>query len=88
MKNLTKHTFSILALLSVTACHFEPADPIRMPTDAEVEQYNASVPPEEKIVCREETPVDTFIPRRICRYVTEMDQESRFHRSELIRAIR
>lgn len=79
--------FSI-TLVSLNACHFEPADPIRMPTDAEVEQYNASVPPEEQIVCREEIPVTTYISRRICRLAIDMEEDSAFTRSEIIRAIR
>ncbi|MFK7864638.1 MAG: hypothetical protein AB8B95_10485 [Pseudohongiellaceae bacterium] len=75
-------------LLSISACQLETAEPVRLPTDAEVEQYNASVPPEERIVCREEKPVATYIARRVCRYASEMDQESRFTRSELNRTLR
>lgn len=80
--------FFSITLVSFSACHFEPAEPIHMPTDAEVEQYNASVPPEEQIVCREEVQVTTHIPRRICRLIVDMEEDSAFNRSELIRAIR
>ena len=77
-----------ITFASLSACHLEPAEPIRMPTAAEVEQYNASVPPEEQIVCREEVQVTTHIPRRVCRLVVDMEDDSAFTRSELIRAIR
>ncbi len=59
----------------------------RLPTDAEVEQYNASVPPEERIVCRSETQVSSNIPRRVCRRVVDMEETSRFHREELRRVL-
>jgi hypothetical protein len=75
-------------LASMSACQFNPAPPIQMPTDAEVEQYNASASPEERIVCREEIPVTTHIPRKICRLAADMQEDSAFTRSELIRAIR
>lgn len=88
MKHISKLFLFTLILFSLAACQLEPVEPVRMPTDAEVEQYNASVPPEERIVCREEKPVATYIPRRICRYAAEMDQESRFTRAELNRTLR
>jgi hypothetical protein len=66
----------------------EPVKPIKMPTDAEVEQYNASVSPEERIVCRDEIPVGTNIPRRVCRLIADMEANSVFTRSELNRALR
>jgi hypothetical protein len=59
----------------------------RLPTDAEVEQYNASVPPEERIVCREERGVTSNIPRRVCRYIRDMEETSEFHRRELRRVL-
>lgn len=74
--------------LLLGACAMEPATPVRMPTDAEVEQYNASVPPEERIVCRDEIPVGSNIPRRLCRRIADMEATSTFTRQELIRAIR
>ncbi len=55
------------------------------PTDAEVEAYNASVAPEERIVCRAETPVGSHIPRRVCRLQTHMESNSTFTRAELRR---
>jgi hypothetical protein len=60
----------------------------RMPTPAEVEQYNASVPPEERIVCRSEVPVGCNIPVRKCRLMSDIDETSSFHREQLRRALR
>lgn len=60
----------------------------RLPTPAEVEQYNASVPPEERIVCRSEIPVGSNIPVRKCRLAIDIDETSTFHREQLRRALR
>ena len=60
----------------------------RLPTDAEVEQYNAQVAPEERIVCRDETPLGTNIPQRKCRYLRDMEETSRFHREQLRNILR
>ena len=57
------------------------------PTDAEVEAYNARVDPDERIVCRDETPVGTFIPRRTCRLQADVDSTSTLHREQLRRAL-
>jgi hypothetical protein len=59
-----------------------------MPTPAEVEQYNAMVPPEERIVCRSEIPVGSNIPVRKCRLMSDIDETSTFHREQLRRALR
>jgi hypothetical protein len=59
----------------------------RLPTDAEVEQHNASVAPEERIVCREEIPVGSNIPKRVCRYVKDIEETSEFHRAQLRRVL-
>ena len=55
----------------------------RLPTDAEVEQYNAQVDPDERIICRDEVPVGSNIPRRTCRYVRDIEETSRFTREQL-----
>lgn len=60
----------------------------RPPTPAEVEQYNAMVPPEERIVCRTEIPVGTNIPVRKCRLISDIDETSLFHREQLRHALR
>jgi hypothetical protein len=53
-----------------------------------VAQYNASVEPDERIVCRRETPVGTNVPRRLCRYIRDIEDTSRFHREQLKRVLR
>lgn len=79
--------FAGLFLLS--ACAVEPGGYVRkLPSDAEVAQYNASVEPDERIVCRRETPVGTNVPRRLCRYIRDMEDTSRFHREQLKRVLR
>lgn len=60
----------------------------RLPNDAEVAQYNASVEPEERIVCREEIPVGSNVPRRVCRYIKDIETTSQFHRDQLRRVLR
>ena len=60
----------------------------RPPTPAEVEQYNAMVQPEERIVCRSEVPIGSNIPVRKCRLVADIDETSAFHREQLRRALR
>ena len=73
----------------LSACSTNPAGYIRtLPTDAEVAQYNASVEPEERIVCRRETPVGSNVPCRVCRYVRDIEDTSRFHREQLKRVLR
>ena len=79
--------FAGFSLLS--ACAVAPGGYVRkLPNDAEVAQYNASVEPDERIVCRRETPVGTNVPRRLCRYIRDMEDTSRFHREQLKRALR
>ena len=84
-----RHYLLVAGAVLFTACVSEPpADSPRLPTDAEVEQYNASVPPEEHIICRLETPVGTNIPRRVCRLVKDISETSDFHRDQLRRVLR
>lgn len=83
---------SLLTGLLLTAC-LTPQEAAeratrRAPTPAEVEQYNAMVPPEERIVCRTETPVGSNIPVRKCRLVSDIDETSLFHREQLRHALR
>ncbi len=73
----------------VSACAAEPGGYVRkLPNDAEVAQYNASVEPDERIVCRLETPIGTNVPRRLCRYIRDIEATSRFHREQLTRVLR
>ena len=80
---------AVLLLLLMAACSSilpegGESQPLRrLPTDAEVEQYNAQVAPEERIVCRDETRVGTNIPQRTCRYIRDMEETSRTTREQL-----
>ncbi len=77
-----------LVALTLGACASISNEPLRqLPTDAEVEQYNASVPPDEHIVCRMERSVRSNIPRRVCRYVKDIAETSAFHREQLRRVL-
>jgi len=79
--------FAGFSLLS--ACAVAPGGYVRkLPNDAEVAQYNASVEPDERIVCRRETPVGTNVTRRLCRYIRDIEDTSRFHREQLKRVLR
>ena len=65
--------FLATALLLFSACESTAGGSSRrLPTDAELEAYNATVPPEERIICREETPTGSKIPRRVCRRVGDI----------------
>lgn len=80
---------SLVGILLLSTCAAKPGGYVRkLPTDAEVAQYNASVEPEERIVCRRETPVGTNVPRRMCRYIRDIEDTSRFHREQLKRVLR
>jgi hypothetical protein len=74
-----------LVACTVPAGTQEPTQ--RLPTDAEVEQYNASVAPDERIICREEIPVGTYISKRVCRLVKDIQETSELHRDQLGRAL-
>lgn len=77
-----------LWLASCTAPSAESGATPRLPTDAEVEQYNATVSAEERIVCRDEVPVGSYIPQRTCRLVRDMQEISRFQREQLRNVLR
>ena len=76
--------------LLLTACSVTPPDGSSKnltPTDAEVEQYNARVSPEERIVCRLEKPVGTYIAKRVCRLQVDVDETTSLHRQQLRRVL-
>ncbi|MCG8412941.1 MAG: hypothetical protein MI746_01870 [Pseudomonadales bacterium] len=80
----------IVVLVTLTACAVSDSETPqvrRVPTDAEVEAYNARVAPEERIVCRREVPVGSHIPKRVCRLQAQMEDESTLQRSELRRVL-
>lgn len=84
---------ALVSVIVLTACAsdtttVQPRQVSRPPTPAEVEQYNASVAPEQRIVCRSETPVGSNIPVRTCRLAIDIDETSAFHREQLRRALR
>jgi len=97
---IMKQTFLTLLLgMILAACaspHTEGQDEAaqqeqtqrRPPTDAEVEQYNAMVEPDERIVCRDEVNLGSNIPVRRCRLIIDIDETSTFHRDQLRRALR
>ena len=80
----------IFVLLGWQSCKVSPpkGDSARFtPTDAEVEQYNARVAPEDRIVCRLEKPVGTYIAKRVCRLQVDVDATSSLHRQQLRRVL-
>ncbi|MDC1118980.1 hypothetical protein OAT28_00185 [Gammaproteobacteria bacterium] len=80
---------SLSCVFLLSACALNSDGYVRkLPNDAEVAQYNASVEPEERIVCRLETPLGTNVPRRMCRYIRDIEATSRFHRDQLRRVLR
>lgn len=80
--------FSILLLTSCSSLTDDEQNVVRrLPTPAEVEQYNAMVPPEDRIICRNEVPIASNIPRRVCRLARDVEETSTFHREQLRRAL-
>ena len=80
----------IFVLLGWQSCKVSPpkGDSAQLtPTDAEVEQYNARVAPEDRIVCRLEKPVGTYIAKRVCRLQVDVDATSSLHRQQLRRVL-
>lgn len=64
---MTKILITVLASTLLAACATDGLTPRpRMPTDAEIEQYNALVPPEKQIVCRMEAELGSRFKRRVC----------------------
>ena len=88
-KNPLFRSCTLLGACSLVACsQLEGTAQERMPNDAEVAKFNASVAPEDRIVCRKETPIGTNVPRRVCRYIRDIDATSLFHRDQLRRVLR
>jgi hypothetical protein len=90
MKNLIRILMSLFIPLGWEACAVSPPEDDSgqfTPTDAEVEQYNARVAPEDRIVCRQEKPVGTYIAKRVCRLQVDVDATSSLHRQQLRRVL-
>jgi hypothetical protein len=65
-----------IAATTLVACTLPEREQQRMPTEAEIEQYNASVEPDDRIICRDEKPVGTRISQRICRRAGTIEEVS------------
>ena len=64
---LGKQLLLLLACGLLAACATDGLTPRpRLPTDAEIEQYNAVAPHAEKIVCRMEKELGSRFKRRVC----------------------
>ena len=90
MKNLIRMSMPVLVMLGWQSCTVSPptGDSGKFtPTDAEVEQYNARVAPEDRILCRHEKPVGTYIAKRVCRLQVDVDATSSLHRQQLRRVL-
>jgi hypothetical protein len=62
-----KHILLALTAVAIAGCASDSSTPKpRLPTDAEVEQYNAQAPREQQIVCRMETRLGSRFARRAC----------------------
>ncbi len=60
--------------MTLAGCASNSSNPRpRLPTDAEVEQYNAQVPREQQIVCRMETRLGSRFRRRACYRVAYLE---------------
>ena len=79
---------TVLCALCACAILTPAEETTRLPTDAEVDQYNALVEAEDRIVCREETQIGSNIPARVCRLVRDIEETSQFHREQLRNVLR
>lgn len=76
--NMTKHsslTFLTLLVIILAGCETTPRP--RLPTDAEIEQYNAQVPHEAQIVCMEDVELGSRFPRRVCYRVGYLEDQAK-----------
>ncbi len=67
--------FSILALGLLASCASNSESRPRLPTDAEVEQYNALAPEEDHIACFTRTELGSRFPRRQCYRVADLEAQ-------------
>lgn len=88
LANTVKGIVLVLPFIITACAATSPPAQTRMPTDAEVEQYNALVAPEDRIMCREEVNVGSNIPQRKCYLVRAFEESSRFHREQLRNVLR
>ena len=73
-----RYVVALVAVMGLVAsCTVDPErQSKRMPTEAEIEQYNASVEPEDRIICRNEKPFGSRITQRVCRRSGKIDEIS------------
>lgn len=76
----------LVLALAASGCAVEPGSyRSNQPTDAEVERYNATAPPGERIVCKKEAPNGSHIRRRVCRLERNMNEATAAIQHELRR---
>ena len=61
---------------TLAACNLSEREEPRLPTEAEIEQYNASADPEDRIICRDEKPFGSRISQRVCRRAGDIEDVS------------
>ena len=85
MRLSTSGSMLILAL-AASSCAVEPGSArFNQPSDVEVERYNATAPPGERIVCKKEAPNGSHIRRRVCRLERNMNEATAAIQHELRR---
>lgn len=65
--------FAVAGLLLATCGAGPGSQSPAFPSDAELEQYNASVAPEDRIVCQKERPVGSRISEQVCRRAGDVE---------------
>ena len=70
---MPKFILMISVACLLTSCASNDTPRPRMPTDAELEFYNAQVPHEQQIVCRMETRLGSRFKRRACYRVGDIE---------------
>jgi len=77
MKTLLQSVVTVaFAATTLAACNLPEREETRLPTEAEIEQYNANAEPEDRIICREEQLVGTRISQQICRRAGDIEDVS------------
>jgi hypothetical protein len=72
-KFITSLLASLVAACWLSACASNITPRPRLPTDAELEFYNAQVPHEQQIACIEVTPLGSRLARRECHRLGDLE---------------
>lgn len=72
---MSKLLLSILALSLLAGCVSSATPRPRLPTDAEVEQYNALAPEEDHVACITRIELGSRSPRRSCYRVADLEAQ-------------